>query len=212
MNEVAKLVPDLVKLGLVSCEFDSNICEPEDLPVLPIEKHAIQRLARDSIDVEIIFNSYVLDIMAQRYLNIECNARLNFTKCRFNDSGAMLMWTTVNPLKIAFKGEREWCYPALKHLAAAVDGGWIQSLSLRKEGAYKLNGDEDQRNLKRFCEGAIRAGHKLAWGNRGQIRLGKFATMPEDETATIVMGEFDLDAAGTETRLLVADFIAGAEK
>jgi hypothetical protein len=212
MNEVAKLVPDLVKLGLVSCEFDSNISEPEDLPVLPIEKNAIQRLAKESIDVEIIFNSYVLDIMAQRYLNIECNARLNFTKCRFNDSGAMLMWTTVNPLKIAFKGEREWCYPALKHLAAAVEGGWIQSLLLCKEGAYKLNGDEDQKNLKRFCEGAIRAGHKLAWGNRGQIRLGKFATMPEDETATIVMGEFDLDAAGTKTRLLVAEFIAKAEK
>jgi hypothetical protein len=36
--------------------------------------------------------------------------------------------------------------------------------------------------------------------------------MPEDETATIVMGEFDLDAAGTKTRLLVAEFIARAEK
>jgi hypothetical protein len=36
--------------------------------------------------------------------------------------------------------------------------------------------------------------------------------MPEDETATIVMGEFDLDAVGTKTQLLVADFIAEAEK
>jgi hypothetical protein len=93
-----------------------------------------------------------------------------------------------------------------------VEGGWIQSLLLCKEGAYKLNGDEDRKNLKWFCEGAICASHKLAWGDRGQIWLGKFATMPEDETATIVMGEFDTDAVGTETRLLVADFIAGAEK
>jgi hypothetical protein len=212
MNEVAKLVPDLVKLGLVSCEFDSNINEPKDLPILPIEKNAIQQLAKDSIDVEIIFTSYILDITVQRNLGIECNARLNFSRCRFNDNGAVLMSSTVNPLKIAFKGERECCYPALKHLAAAVDGGWIQSLSLRKEGAYKLNGDEDWDNLKRFCKGAVRAGHKLAWGNRGQIRLGKFATMPEDETATIVTGEFDLDAVGTKTQLLVADFIAEAKK
>jgi hypothetical protein len=212
MNEVAKLMPDLVKLGLVSCEFDSNMNEPKDLPILPIKKNAIQQLAKDSIDVEIIFTSYILDIMAQQYLGIECNVHLNFSRCRFNDNGAVLMSSTVNPLKIAFKGECKWCYPALKHLAAAVEGGWIQSLLLCKEGAYKLNGDEDRKNLKWFCEGAICASHKLAWGDRGQIWLGKFATMPEDETATIVMGEFDTDAVGTETRLLVADFIAGAEK
>ena len=210
VTEVAKLVPRLMDYGLASCRFVSN--KSESYPELPIQDDTIKLLATTD-GVHISFENFLINEKPQEHLNTTCNARLTFDGCTIDREGAILMSKPDIPLKFAFKGKHDSCFPDLVHLATALEHGFLESLSMEmQEGAYKLMGEQDEKNLKRFCTAAVQKNHKVAWGDESRTRFGSFAYMPDHERETINMGQFDLNNSGTGgTRLTVASFFDEAE-
>ena len=212
LTEVAKLVPQLMKHGLVSCCFVSNSNELAFYPDLPIVEKTIKLLVKTD-GLEIILECFALGEKPQQYLNATCKACLLFANCTFNGGGAILMSKPNIALKIGFKGQYDSHFPALVHLATAVEHRHIENVSLEMlQDPYKLDGPEDSNNLKRFCDAAIDQGHKVTWGDAKQTRFGDFATMPDDDQETINMGQFDFNNLGSAgTRKLVATYFKTRE-
>ena len=197
MTEVAKLVPQLMSHGLVSCRFVSNQNEQKFFPDLPIESNTIKLLAKTN-GLHIIFEYFALNETPQEHLNTTCNVRLTFSDCTFNGRGALLLSTPDIPLKIAFKGQHNLCFPELVHLVAALEHGFLEDLSMEiLMEAYKLKGPQDCNNLKRFCTAAVCLGHKVVWGDNNRTRFGSFAKMPDHEPETINMGLFGMNNLGS---------------
>ena len=203
MTEVAKLVPELMDYGLISCRFVSNKSDPQFYPDLPIQERAIPLLVKTN-DLHIIFENFQLNEKPQEHLNRSV-ARITFADCKFNGGGSTLLSKSDIPLKVEFKGKHDECFPKLTYLASAMEHGFLEHLSMEMlMEPYKLRGPEDRYNLERFCVGAVRMGHRVCWGDNKRTRFGCFTDMP-----TVTMGQFDWNNLGSKgTRDVVSEIFA----